>query len=785
MRFKITLGNRPKHTDVVTGVGWMSPDEVYTCGDDHILYQWNLLSNETNKVAEFGGLYPTELHWLPKGLTQRNKISADTFLLTAADGKFHIINKLGRIEKSVEAHKGACLTGRWSGEDGLVKIWSRSGMLRSAMAQASVPIYSAAWSPDSDAILYTSGTSLIIKPLAPNSKPIQYISSLTKIPPNPQWKAHDGIILKVGWNPNSGLIVSGAEDTRYKVWDNFGRQLYASSPHHHPITSVSWSPDGQLFAVGSYNTIRLCDKAGWCHALEKPNTGSIFNLAWSTDGTQVAGACGNGHVLFAHIIDKHLEWKNYEATVINKTTISLRNVTNEAREKLELRDRIINAYIYSTRNWNTPIIFDLKEASILYWWTERVYWCTATKEGKSALPKWQGMRTDVISQQTISLSNDTVAIRNKADEKVTIALYHLYFILHFSEIHFFNQYSIPFTYSTRRQGKPLNDGKPWMHKIEIKTIALDQVGQTKDRKMAVVDRNSDLYLVPIQRVGGMGREVKLGGMIHSLKWCDNANQLASLHESALVIWYYPAVAFVDRDLLMLTMWRKDGIQKSTAIMSTTSNITNEFGKNADIDSFVENTITIRRLDGSIVTTSVSPYPALLHSYVLANKWDDALRLARFVKEDTVWACLAGFATSAKELETAEIAYAAIDEADKVRYIQYIKEIPVKEAQQAEMALLGGHIGDAESILLQAGLYFRAIILNINTYQFERALQLAIKYKTHVDTVLAYRMRYTNRFGKKESSKQFLQYEKEVEVNWDKIQEKIEEEYQMEREKPRS
>ncbi|KAB7494111.1 Intraflagellar transport protein 80-like protein [Armadillidium nasatum] len=640
-------------------------------------------------------------------------------------------------------------------------------MLRSAMAQASVPIYSAAWSPDSDAILYTSGTSLIIKPLAPNSKPIQ-------------WKAHDGIILKVGWNPNSGLIVSGAEDTRYKVWDNFGRQLYASSPHHHPITSVSWSPDGQLFAVGSYNTIRLCDKAGWCHSLEKPNTGSIFNLAWSTDGTQVAGACGNGHVLFAHIIDKHLEWKNYEATIINKTTVSLRNVTNEAREKLELRDRIINvslsynhlvvvtstqAYIYSTRNWNTPIIFDLKEASVSLIVQAESY------EGRQiSAPKWQGMRTDVISQQTISLSNDTVAIRNKADEKASNLPDIIFIVTSLLLFCIISSSSVAVYLFDATSGKPLNDGKPWMHKIEIKTIALDQVGQTKDRKMAVVDRNSDLYLVPIQRVGGMGREVKLGGMIHSLKWCDNANQLASLHESALVIWYYPAVAFVDRDLLMLTMWRKDGI---------------EFGKNAEIDSFLENTITIRRLDGSIVTTSVSPYPALLHSYVLANKWDDALRLARFVKEDTVWACLAGFATSAKELETAEIAYAAIDEADKVRYIQYIKEIPVKEAQQAEMALLGGHIGDAESILLQAGLYFRAIILNINTYQFERALQLAIKYKTHVDTVLAYRMRYTNRFGKKESSKQFLQYEKEVEVNWDKIQEKIEEEYQMEREKPRS
>ena len=30
---------------------------------------------------------------------------------------------------------------------------------------------------------------------------------------------------------------------------------------------------------------------------------------------QVAGACGNGHVIFAHVIEKRIEWKEYEATV--------------------------------------------------------------------------------------------------------------------------------------------------------------------------------------------------------------------------------------------------------------------------------------------------------------------------------------------------------------------------------------------------------------------------------------------------------------------------------------
>lgn len=66
--------------------------------------------------------------------------------LCSVVGKFHLIGKTGRVEKSVEAHKGAVLSGRWSydgsalltaGEDGQVKVWSRSGMLRSTLTQNS------------------------------------------------------------------------------------------------------------------------------------------------------------------------------------------------------------------------------------------------------------------------------------------------------------------------------------------------------------------------------------------------------------------------------------------------------------------------------------------------------------------------------------------------------------------------------------------------------------------------------------------------------------------------
>ena len=35
------------------------------------------------------------------------------------------------------------------GEDGAVKIWSKSGMLRSTLATNNSPVYCVSWSPDS------------------------------------------------------------------------------------------------------------------------------------------------------------------------------------------------------------------------------------------------------------------------------------------------------------------------------------------------------------------------------------------------------------------------------------------------------------------------------------------------------------------------------------------------------------------------------------------------------------------------------------------------------------
>lgn len=138
---------------------------------------------------------------------------------------------------------------------------------------------------------------------------------------------------------------------------------------------------------------------------------------------------------------------------------------------------------------------------------------------------------------------------------------------------------------------------------------------------------------------------------------------------------------------------------------------------------------------------------------------------------------------AKELNTAELAYAAICEASKVQYINQIKEIPTPEGRNAALALFCHQPIEAENILLQAGLVYRAIELNINLFNWDRALKVAIKHKTHVDTVIAFRQKYLQEFGKHETDKLFLKCSEETDIDWATIQTKISSELDRERERP--
>ena len=122
----------------------------------------------------------------------------------------------------------------------------------------------------------------------------------------------------------------------------------------------------------------------------------------------------------------------------------------------------------------------------------------------------------------------------------------------------------------------------------------------------------------------------------------------------------------------------------------------------------------------------------------------------------MWACLAAMSIDCRELNTLEIALAVIDEADKVQYINYIKELPSEPARNAALSLYCKKVNEAESILMGARLYYRAIKMNIKMYKWDKALDIAIAQKTHVDTVIAYRKRFLEQYNKEETNDRFVQ-----------------------------
>mmetsp|Transcript_39397 Transcript_39397/g.47784 ORF Transcript_39397/g.47784 Transcript_39397/m.47784 type:complete len:763 (-) Transcript_39397:804-3092(-) len=756
MRLKTTQAASNVHTDLVSAVGWNPTNELYTCSDDKTVWRWDMNGEAQGKVCEIDA-YFTDLHWYPVA-NKRQQQGNDIFVVSCTDGTFKIVGKNGRTEKSVDAHRGAVISLRWNyegtalvtaGEDGLVKVWSRSGMLRSTLAQTDHSVYSVAWGPDSDQVLYSSGKELLIKPLQPSSKQLA-------------WKAHEGTVLQVDWNPINNLIVSGGEDCRYKVWDCYGRLLFQSPATEYSITSVSWCPDGELFAVGSFNMLRLCDKTGWSYAKDKTNTGSILNIAWTTDGTQLAGAGGNGSVCFSQIIDRTIEWKRISATLEENNRIRIQDVLSETIEEQDFRDRVIKmslgfnhlivatatqCCIYNTGNWNTPHIFDLNETANLILQCQKQFLMVDnfngiqlySYEGRQICnPKFQGLRTEFLNGESINLSNDTLAIIDRSDCKV---------------IRFFNT----------TDGKQI--GEPITHTIEIVEIALNQTGPQPERKLIFIDRNRDLYITPVLKPN----LTKLGTMVDSAVWNDTSDILATMIDQKLVVWYYPNAVYVDKDLVPLTKFIKDG--------------GSEYGKVPKICYFYGSRVTIRRSDGALVTASVSQYPLLLYEHVSNHQWEKATRLCRYVKDRGLWACLAAMAIHNTELNTAEAAFAAIEELDKLQYVLHIKSIPTEEGRSAELALFRRRPDEAESILLQAGLTYRAIKMNIRLFNWDRALELAVNYRTHVDTVLLFRSKYLEAAKRPESNKRFLQYVGQVTVEEEKIKAKIQQEKEKEAQRP--
>ncbi|PKU37154.1 hypothetical protein llap_12543 [Limosa lapponica baueri] len=319
-------------------------------------------------------------------------------------------------------------------------------------------------------------------------------------------------------------FVLTSSDGKFHLISKLGRVEKSVEAHCGAVLAGRWNYEGTaLVTVGEDGQVKIWSKSGMLRSTLAQQGTPVYSVAWGPDSEKVLYTSGK------QLIIKPLQ----------------------PNAKV-LQVKIVNI---STKNWNTPLIFDLKEG--------------------------------------------TVSLILQAERYLS------------SFIYIFEALS----------GKPLGDGKPLTHKTEIVEIALDQKGLTSERKIAFIDKNRDLYITSVKRFGKEQKIVKIGTMVQTLAWNDTSNILCGIQDTRLTVWYYPNTVYVDKDLLPKTLYEKDA---------------SGFSKNPQIVHFVGNQITIRRADGSLIHLNISPYPAILHEYVSSSKWEDAVRLCRFVKIIGKW-----------------------------------------------------------------------------------------------------------------------------------------------------
>lgn len=103
LSYIIFLNNR-SHKELVSCVGWITADELYSCSEDHQILKWNLMTNETSLVVKLpDDIYPIDLHWFPKTVGGKKQNQTETFALTSTDGKCLY------LLKSVQKAPGVCI----------------------------------------------------------------------------------------------------------------------------------------------------------------------------------------------------------------------------------------------------------------------------------------------------------------------------------------------------------------------------------------------------------------------------------------------------------------------------------------------------------------------------------------------------------------------------------------------------------------------------------------------------------------------------------------------------
>ena len=102
-------------------------------------------------------------------------------------------------------------------------------------------------------------------------------------------EGHNYLVTSVSFSPDGQMIATASKDKTVKLWNLEGKELQTLHGHLDAVTSVSFSPDGQMIATASLDkTVKLWNLQGLELRTLKGHFGAVTSVNFSPDGKIIA-----------------------------------------------------------------------------------------------------------------------------------------------------------------------------------------------------------------------------------------------------------------------------------------------------------------------------------------------------------------------------------------------------------------------------------------------------------------------------------------------------------------
>jgi len=183
-------------------------------------------------------------------------------------------------------------------------------------------------------------------------------------------KGHDGGITSVSFSPNGEIIATGSWDKTVRLWNLRGEKIQQFRGHEGGITSVCFSPDGQTIGTGSEDgTARLWNLQGKNIQQFRGHEGGITSVCFSPDGQTIGTGSEDGTTRLWNLQGEniqqfhgHEDWVTSVSFSPDGQTIATTSVDKTAR-LWNLQGETIQQF-HGHENWVTSVSFSLDGQTI-------------------------------------------------------------------------------------------------------------------------------------------------------------------------------------------------------------------------------------------------------------------------------------------------------------------------------------------------------------------------------------------------------------------------------------